>query len=121
MSESAARAVRRSLGRGRCWLRLVSAISLLVLGFAAFFMGTLYYASVVDKRIARGMDKDAVDGLCWLGTQRVSSLAQTSLAATMELPAGYASIVIYRIGGFHPIEVVYSSDSKVMAVLPAYE
>lgn len=111
-----------SLRQGpRYFLVVIFLLSLLALAFAGYFMATLYYASVLDERIRLGMDEPAVEKICWLGTHRDTPLAQTSWAASTELPPAYGKIVVYRIGGFHPIEVVYSTDRKVLMTLPAYE
>lgn len=105
----------------QAFLKMLFILSVLALCLAGYFMATLYYASVLDDRILRGMDEHAVEQICWLGTRRETPLAQTTAAATAELPAAYGKIVVYRIGGFHPIEVVYSTEGKVLATLPAYE
>lgn len=114
----AIRPVRPAL---RHFLRALFVFSLFALGFAAYFLGTLYYASVVELRILRGMNEGAVNRLCWLGTHRETPLAQTTLAVTSALAEGPSRVVVYRIGGFHPIEVVYSPEHKVLAALPAYD
>lgn len=114
----ATRPVRPTL---RHLLRVLFILSLLALGFAAYFLGTLYYAGVVEQRILRGMDEPAVERLCWLGTHRDTPLAQTTLAITSVVTDAPTRVVVYRIGGFHPIEVVYSPERKVLAALPAYD